>query len=119
MEYICAGYSDRGNVKETNEDSFSLSIAETDHGQAGHGFGVTASVVLTKASWPAEPPSSILTIGLKKLPELLRSFSWSEIEKEWEESVKIVNQSILDYSKEKIFRLGPPRSWHYFTTKSC
>lgn len=107
MEYICAGYSDRGNVKETNEDSFSLSIAETDHGQLVMGLVCDGVGGFDKGELASGTTVQYFDDWFeKKLPELLRSFSWGEIEKEWEESVKIVNQSILDYSKEKNISLG-------------
>ncbi|MEG1106307.1 MAG: protein phosphatase 2C domain-containing protein [Eubacterium sp.] len=107
MKYICAGYSDKGNVKKTNEDSFSLTIAETDHGQIVMGIVCDGVGGFSNGELASGTTVQYFSDWFEKsLPDLLHSFNWNETEKQWEENIKKVNQSILKYSNDKNITLG-------------
>lgn len=107
MEYICAGYSDKGNVKETNEDSFSITVAETDHGQIA--MGIVCDGV---GGFENGELASGTTVQFfeewfeKELPNLLRTFNWEAIENQWEKNVDTINKGILKYGSERKISLG-------------
>lgn len=108
MKYIIAADTDIGNRKNINQDSICVKAAETSEygtiimamvcdGMGGLADGEVASAEVVKhfSHWFCQ-----------KLPDLLKHFSWSEMQKEWKEEIKILNYRIEKYSESKDKRMG-------------
>lgn len=107
MDYICAAFSDKGNIKQTNEDSVLLRKAHTEHGE------ITMAMVCDGVGGFAKGElASGTTINYyndwfeKNLPLLLRNFKWKDAAKQWEESMDTLNRAIIQYGNDKNMSLG-------------
>lgn len=108
MRYIESVITDIGNVKETNQDSVCIKIAESKQfgqiafimvcdGMGGLSKGELASATLVRAfsSWFEE-----------ELPKILEQFSLEVVEKQWNDLIKKQNSELLAYGKKENVELG-------------
>lgn len=108
MNYFGAVSTDIGIVKQTNQDSACLKIAEFDgkgqaammvicDGMGGLAKGELASATVIKrcAQWFE-----------KELPQKINDYSWEKLSEEWKRMIKEQNQKILEYGKTIGVNLG-------------
>lgn len=108
MDFIIQAVTDIGNVKETNQDSLSVKIINTEQGKVvfavlcdgmgGLSKGEVASACVIRAfeQWVYE-----------KLPSL-SGFPWNAqvLEEQWAEIIRIQNAEIKNYGREHGCALG-------------
>lgn len=113
MQFRGAGYSNVGRVKETNQDSYAISIADTEVGNVAlamiaDGMGglekgelASAEVVRTLSSWFIEklPPS------LETLQNNIGGFEHF-VEGQWHGLVQDLNLRIMRYGVQNRMNLG-------------
>lgn len=108
MNYIGTAVTDVGNVKNKNQDSLCVKIANTKEvgqivmavvcdGMGGLEKGELASAVVVRkfSEWFEEV-----------LPKRLPIYSWKELSDEWIMLVKNLNHKIMDYGKKNDVTLG-------------
>lgn len=108
MNFIGAAVSDKGIVKQTNQDSVCIKIANTSaHGQValviicdgmgGLAQGEVASATVVKhfSDWFE-----------RELPNMLIHFEWDRIEERWDFLIKELNTKLIEYGKEINANLG-------------
>lgn len=107
MEYIAGAYTDKGNVKKTNEDSLSVRIAALDQGQ------VLMAVVCDGVGGFAkgELASGIVVQGFnhwfeQDLKRLMQGFTWQALEQEWFSLINTLNNQIVDYGFDHHMTIG-------------
>jgi len=107
MEYISSAYTDKGNVKKTNEDSLSVRIASLDQGQ------VLMAVVCDGVGGFAkgELASGMVIQGFDRwfendLKRLMKAFTWQALEREWRSLINRLNDQIVDYGFDHRTTLG-------------
>lgn len=108
MNYFAAASTDIGIVKNTNQDSICIKIADFEgkgqvvmavicDGMGGLAKGELASAtVIRRCSKWFE----------KDLPCEILSYSWEELSAEWIQMLKECNQRILEYGKSVDVKLG-------------
>ena len=108
MDFIVTANTDIGLVKQTNQDSLTVKIINTDigrmafavlcDGMGGLAMGEVASAAVVRAfdDW-------VYTC----LPELSRGeFGDDEIQVQWESLLQDMNRRIADYGRSRDVRLG-------------
>jgi len=107
MEYISSAYTDKGNVKKTNEDSLSVRIASLDQGQ------VLMAVVCDGVGGFAkgELASGMVVQGFNHwfehdLEQLMKAFTWKALAQEWRSLINRLNDQIVDYGFEHHITIG-------------
>jgi len=107
MEYIAGAYTDKGNIKKTNEDSLSIRIAALDQGQ------VLMAVVCDGVGGFAkgELASGMIVQGFnywfeQKLKVLMEAFTWKALEQEWQRLINTLNQQVVDYGFDHQMTIG-------------
>lgn len=108
MKYIIAADTDIGNRKNINQDSICVKAAETNlygtivmamvcDGMGGLDDGEVASAEVVKhfSHWFCQ-----------RLPDLLKHFSWNEIQNEGREEIKVLNYRIEKYGESKDKKMG-------------
>lgn len=107
MHFVAAADTDVGTVKETNQDSVCVKIAETPHGQiamavVGDGMGglqkgelASAAAINAFAKWFDT-----------ELLEHMDGFDWDFIAGKWTHMLKRLNKAICEYGKDYDILLG-------------
>lgn len=108
MQFIGAGYSDVGNIKEINQDSMMIKISRFPGGQAAcgivcDGMGGLKSGEVASASVIRKFSDWFNT----RLPEILSEADCIKIiQKDWDGIVQECNKKIMDYGKQNGFNIG-------------
>lgn len=108
MNYFASASTDIGIVKETNQDSACVKIAELE----GKGQAVMALVCdglggLSKGELASATLIRRFSDWFEKdLPKRLRDFSWPNIADEWVKIIKGQNEKLLQYGKSINVTLG-------------
>lgn len=108
MNYFASVSTDAGIVKETNQDSVCVKIAEFEkHGQVvmsvicdgmgglSKGELASATVIRRFSNWFE-----------KELPKKIETFSWQELADEWTKIIREQNEKLLQYGKKIHVNLG-------------
>lgn len=108
MNYFASASTDAGIVKETNQDSVCIKIAELEkYGQVAmavicDGMGglskgelASATVIRRFSSWFE-----------KELPKRIDNFSWQSLSDEWARIIREQNEKLLQYGKSVNVNLG-------------
>ena len=108
MKFVGSASTDVGIVKETNQDSVCVKIAEFEkHGQVAmavicDGMGglskgelASATVIRRFSSWFE-----------KELPKRFENFSWQSLANEWTRIIREQNEKLLQYGKSISVNLG-------------
>jgi serine/threonine protein phosphatase PrpC len=108
MRYRGAAVTDIGTVKQTNQDSICIKVADTEKrgniamcvlcdGMGGLEKGEVASgtVIRVFEKW-----------FMEQLPEQLPDFQWQKVAEEWEHLIKEYNYKISEYGQKNAIRLG-------------
>lgn len=108
MNYIVAASTDIGNVKETNQDAFSMRVVSTEQGKMVFAVLCDGMGGLSKGEVAS---SSVVNAFMKwadlRLPQMSsQSFSDVDIRTEWCEIVNEYNEKIMLYGKRSGISLG-------------
>jgi len=116
MKYVGSAFSDVGNIKETNQDSISIIVAQEYTGEqaammvmcdgmGGYEKGELASATVVKAfrKWFND-----------ELPKMLEHFDWQDLKKRWEEICQDQGKKIYEFGVNSGIRLGTTLSAIFF-----
>lgn len=116
MKYVGSAFSDVGNIKETNQDSICIMVAQDNTGEqaalmvicdgmGGYEKGELASATVIKAfrRWFNE-----------ELSGMLDHFDWQDLKNRWEEICHFQSRIIHQYGIDNGIRLGTTLSAIFF-----
>lgn len=107
MSILAAAYSDKGIVKETNQDSFCVKLAKTQFGMAIMGVICDGMGGLEKGEVASATVIHAFSNWFEKvLPIELKKNSFNDLEYQWKRMIQEQNQRIGEYGRKNGIQLG-------------
>ena len=107
MRLIAAAETDRGIVKDSNQDSLCFELAETSRGSAALAIVCDGMGGLQKG----EVASAAVTRQFSnwfetEFPRQFEAFDWRSASAQWEHMIQVAAQKLADYGASNGVRLG-------------
>ena len=108
MNFIIAADTDIGNVRQTNQDSAAVLVADTGNGPIAFGIICDGMGGLAKGELASATLINAMVDWFKNsLPQLISTgIDDSVIRNQWTETIRLYNEKIKDYGAERGFNLG-------------
>ena len=107
MEFLSAFYSDKGNVRRTNQDSLCIKVATTSIGNIAMGVVCDGMGGLTKGELASATVIKAFANWFDNvLPSMIGNLTINTVRESWNELVKTQNDILINYGTARGINMG-------------